>query len=59
MVKSAYIIQKDIKSHCNNCNETVDLLCREDGDVTFPWFYICFNCDKVFQVGKGEVVRES
>lgn len=58
MAKSPYIIQKDEKSRCPNCSEYVDLLCREDGNNNFPWFYICFNCDQVFQVGKGEVRRE-
>lgn len=54
-----YVIQKAEKSFCPKCNKSVDLLCRKDGDnENFPWFYICFDCKLVAEVGRGEVERE-
>ena len=58
-MKSNYIIQHAATSHCSNCQRTVDLLCREDGNLKSPWFYICWSCRLIAQVGKGEVRNEN
>lgn len=55
---SHYILQRAEKSHCPQCGRTVDLLARADGNNKSPWFYICWFCRLVAEVGKGEVKRE-
>jgi hypothetical protein len=52
-----YVIQRDEKSFCPKCHKPVDLLCRTDGSIRAPWFYICWGCQFVAEVGKGEVLR--
>jgi uncharacterized protein with PIN domain len=61
-LKSNYIIQSAYKSHCPKCNKIVDLLCTDEDMLQAlkrkHWFYICWHCRKVFELGKGEVKRE-
>jgi hypothetical protein len=52
--QSNYVLQPDKKSFCPYCQADVVLLCREDGNNRKPWFYICFICKVVMEVGKGE-----
>lgn len=49
-----YIIQ-NVRAVCPDCNKPVKLLCEKDITMTSPMFYICWNCDKVYQTGVGEV----
>ena len=59
---SNYIIQKAEKSHCPSCGKVVDLLCTNNDMLKAlkreHWFYICWNCKLVFELGKGRVERE-
>lgn len=55
--KSKYIIQKTQKSHCPECNQTVDLLAPINPRMRGAIFYICWNCKAIFQAGVGEVIR--
>jgi hypothetical protein len=58
--RSAYVVQRDGKSFCPKCRQALDLLCRRDGQVKrAPWFYICWVCMAITEVGKSEVPRES
>ena len=59
-MKSTFVLQIDEKSYCKYCGKNVELLCHDMITVhgTRPMFYICFDCRKVFEVGKGEVPRE-
>lgn len=64
-MSSNYLIQKASKSHCPQCHKMVDLLCTDDERDMLRalkhnhWFYICWNCKKIYEVGKGEVYREN
>ena len=55
---STYVLQDASKTRCPDCQEYVKLLCREDGSRRWPWFYICFNCSFITEVGKGRIPRE-
>lgn len=57
-MKSDYVLQLDEKSICKYCGKYIELLCTQWVSLRKAWFYICFDCRKVFQVGKGEVERE-
>lgn len=57
-MKSNYVLQLDEKSFCPQCEKPVDLLCDNEGNVRKPWFYICWACKTVAQVGVGPVGRE-
>lgn len=59
------------KSFCPGCNKTVLALSADIDDLElviqdlveeehpqYPSFYICFDCRRIFQVGKGEVKVE-
>lgn len=52
---SNYVIQDAPKSHCPHCERVVRLLCPDGGSAAKPWFYICWNCQCVFEVGVGQV----
>jgi uncharacterized protein with PIN domain len=62
---SSYVLQYDEKSYCPKCGNNVELLC-EKLDTRLEsttkklgaWFYVCFDCRLIAQVGKGEVPRE-
>jgi len=56
-MNSKYIVQRTEKSHCPKCGRYVWLLCREDRRIDEPWFYICFICEFVAEVGKDECVK--
>jgi uncharacterized protein with PIN domain len=60
MMKADYVMQMDEKSFCKYCGKSVELLCPDVAKFTpirDKWFYICFDCRKVFQIGRGEVQR--
>lgn len=61
-MQSNYILQKADKSHCPGCKKYVDLLCTDEPMLEAlkrkHWFYICWNCKRVFELGKGEVLHE-
>jgi len=51
-----YIIQLTNKSYCPRCNQNVHLLIHGGvQEVQKPMFYICFKCEKVYEIGVGEV----
>lgn len=47
-----YEIIKTDTSRCSNCEEYLYLLCTVAAQ---PSFYICWKCNKVYQIGFGEV----
>jgi DNA-directed RNA polymerase subunit M/transcription elongation factor TFIIS len=60
-MEPGYILQTAHKSHCDQCGETLALLCEGDPRLTledFTWFYICFKCQRISQVGVGLVRDE-
>lgn len=57
MPKSKYIIQEALNTKCPTCQKPVDLLCMADGNNRRPWFYICWNCTFIAELGKGIVIR--
>lgn len=59
-MNSNYILQKTTKSKCNKCHTPVFLLCKINGyiDSLHPAFYVCFKCEIIVQVGRGEVQKE-
>lgn len=56
-MKPSYVIQFDHSSRCKECGAEVDLLCHENSPRQ-PWFYICWNCRTVAQLGRGMVRRD-
>lgn len=55
-MNSSYVLQTAYHVRCPNQPEhQVMLLGREDCDMRKPWFYICFECYEVTEVGKGKV----
>ena len=52
---SDYVIQETEKSHCTDCEATVFLLCHKDMPTDKTAFYICWNCHRIGEVGKGKV----
>jgi hypothetical protein len=59
MAKSKFILQFAQGTSCPDCRGTVTLLCKKNDPFMDPSFYICFPCNKVAQVGRGPVERES
>jgi DNA-directed RNA polymerase subunit RPC12/RpoP len=58
-IKSNYVVQTTTKSKCLHCDKHVDLLCHEwAGPKRERAFYICFECKRIYEVGRGEVRRE-
>jgi hypothetical protein len=53
----SYILQNTTKSHCDKCEGLLDLLC-ETSTNPYPWFYICWKCQKIWQPGIGPVKDE-
>jgi hypothetical protein len=51
---SRYVLQDDDKTFCPVCHGQVKLLCRLDGKMK-PWFYICFKCAEIAELGRGRV----
>jgi hypothetical protein len=59
MAKSPYVVQPDGHTMCPSCHKHVDLLCEEFPPRRLrPWFYICWNCKTIVQLGVGPVRRE-
>jgi hypothetical protein len=51
-----YVLQKAGKAYCKYCDESIYLLIEEAPFAPGgPVFYICFDCQKIFHVGVGEV----
>jgi hypothetical protein len=57
-MNNKYFLRKEEKSFCPSCKERVYLLAREDGFHPNTWFYICWICQEVRQVGHGKVEYE-
>lgn len=57
-VLGLYVVQNDSRSTCRHCGEPVDLLCDSAGNTRKAWFYVCWSCKVIAQVGVGEVQRE-
>ena len=55
MPKSNYVQQPAYGARCSKCLTTMTLLCDEEGNINKPWFYICWLCKHIAQVGKGPV----
>ena len=55
--QSQYILQDESKTWCMRCDSRMHLLCHHDRvpSAVRPWFWICFNCKTVVEVGKGDV----
>lgn len=56
--KSIYASVLSDHSFCPDCGEYVTLIYHIEDQLNNPQFYICWSCDKVFQVGIGEVKKE-
>jgi len=55
-----YIVQESEKSFCPRCDRSVMLLCPKTLRRTRkPWFYICFWCRSIYEVGRGELKEET
>jgi hypothetical protein len=53
-----YVVENCEKSFCDDCGQKVVLLCTKDYTqdiIQWPWFYICWACKKVSQIGRGPV----
>lgn len=57
-----YVLQSTSLSSCNHCDKHLKLLIEAEIDeVSYvdpmdrPTFFICFNCNRVFQAGVGEL----
>lgn len=57
---SAYILQPSDKTLCPSCKTHVDMVATRSGklDGRHPWFYVCWTCRAITQVGVGPVLRE-
>jgi predicted RNA-binding Zn-ribbon protein involved in translation (DUF1610 family) len=55
-VFSNYILEKQAKSFCPQCNKPVWLLMHKAEVTQLPAFYICFGCEWLGQVGVGRVL---
>ena len=60
-MQSRYILQLAEKSRCRYCNSYVSLLAEgsEAAKFSIPWFYICWNCHRIWEVGIGEVTYDA
>lgn len=57
MSKSRYEIQATEKSFCPDCHQPVDMMADDSTSLSRSWFYICWACKKVFEIGVGPVER--
>jgi hypothetical protein len=55
---STYVVQAATGSRCPVCGQHLALLCDRNGNPKKPWFYICWLCHNVTQVGVGPVTEE-
>jgi hypothetical protein len=58
-MKSKYLLQTVTNTRCPSCKTYVWMLCDENthDPIKTPWFYICFRCEFVAKIGKGEVPK--
>jgi len=54
--KQPYGLYSVDKSRCPGCKKYPVLL--QSDNIQEPMFYICWSCQKVFQVGVGEVATK-
>lgn len=54
---STYVVQNDENTKCPLCGQRVQLLCDRRGNLRKPWFYICWLCRNIVQVGVGPVTE--
>lgn len=52
---SNYVQLRADKSICYACKEHLTLIQHKEFKKTAAMFYICWNCKKILEVGKGEV----
>jgi hypothetical protein len=52
---SDYIILFAEKTKCPECHGIVYLMQDKRLRKRYPMFYICWLCDRIFEVGKGQV----
>jgi len=50
-MSSNYVLQKAEKSYCPDCNNNVFLLATQEFLKNDPAFYICFECQRIAEVG--------
>jgi uncharacterized protein with PIN domain len=55
---SKYTIISTTKSRCPECNNLVDMLGHSIRITNHPIFYICWTCHRVYEIGKGEALRD-
>jgi|HubBroStandDraft_4_1064222.scaffolds.fasta_scaffold116597_6 hypothetical protein len=58
-MQSDYVFAYTEKSKCPSCDRRLVLLQDKRIRVRVPMFFICWTCQRVSQVGKGEVLRET
>lgn len=56
-MNSKYVIQKEEKSFCPDCEGKVSLLTPRFPKPRDVMFYICFRCSRVAEVGRGPVPK--
>ncbi len=54
MSRDTYTLTTAHKSYCPQCSKTVTLLAVLEV-ITKPAFYVCFDCERIGQVGVGPV----
>ena len=52
---STYVVQQESTAICPMCGQRMYLLCDRKGNSKKPWFYICWTCRNIVQVGIGPV----
>ncbi len=52
-----YIINK-VRSKCI-CGISVEMLAPKSMNTKYPWFYICWNCHRIFWIGHGIIERDN
>ena len=55
MRKTLYVKVDTVASHCPDCNSRTTLLCKRWNQQGSAQFFICWNCRKIFEAGRGEV----
>ena len=54
----SYTLIKAYKSRCVSCETTLYLLCHMKSQSRYAQFFICWNCRKIFEAGRGEILEE-
>jgi hypothetical protein len=55
---STYIVQAALNAKCPLCGQPVDMLCDHKGNIKKPWFFVCWTCRNITQIGVGPVTEE-